>query len=77
MNIIIRKWGHSLGIRIPSLIAKEYNFKDGTSVDITEENGKIIISPAQNNLTDLLDKITDSNLHSEIQTGISAGKEIW
>ena len=27
MNIIIRKWGHSLGIRIPSMLAKEYNFK--------------------------------------------------
>lgn len=77
MNIIIRKWGHSLGIRIPSLLVKEYHLEDGTSVDITEENGKIIITPALNNLSELLNKITDSNIHGEIPTGTPAGKEIW
>jgi antitoxin MazE len=77
MNIIIRKWGHSLGIRIPSVLVKEYNLKDGTRVDITEDNGKIIITPANNNLADLLKKITDSNIHDEISTGMPAGKEVW
>jgi len=77
MKIIIRKWGHSLGIRIPSLIVKGYDFKDGTLVDITEENGRIIITPSGNNLSDLLDKITDSNLHGEVPTGNHIGKEIW
>jgi antitoxin component of MazEF toxin-antitoxin module len=28
-------------------------------------------------LTELLEKITDSNIQSEIQAGIPAGKEIW
>ncbi len=77
MNIIIRKWGHSLGIRIPSLLVKEYHLKDGTPVDITEENGKIIITPVNNNLSDLLEKINDSNIHDEVYTGSPAGKEIW
>jgi len=62
---------------VSSLTAKKYNFKDETSVDMTEETVKITSAQARNNLTELLDKINNSNLHNEIQTVVSAGKETW
>ncbi|MFA5518264.1 MAG: AbrB/MazE/SpoVT family DNA-binding domain-containing protein [Spirochaetota bacterium] len=77
MKIIIKKWGNSLGIRLPKYITAEYSLKDGTPVKIEKEEGKIIITPQKNGLSDLLDKINDSNLHKEIDTGEPIGKEIW
>ena len=62
---------------VPSLTAKKNSFKDETSVDIIEERLKITTFPMQNNLTELLNKINDSNLHNEIQTVVPAGKEKW
>ncbi len=77
MNVTIRKWGHSLGIRIPSIIAKKYNFSEGSTVEIIEEKGKLIITPGSNRLELLLEGINDSNIHNEVSTGKPAGKELW
>lgn len=48
MHTVVQKWGNSLGIRIPSLYVKELNLKNGHSVEITEEDGKIVIVPLKN-----------------------------
>lgn len=77
MKTVIKKWGNSLGIRLPKYITAEYSLKDGSSVEIEEKEGKIIITPHKNSLNELLDKINDNNLHDEIHTGEPAGKEIW
>lgn len=45
METIVKKWGNSLGIRIPKHIAKELSLKDGSSVDIEDKEGEIIIHP--------------------------------
>jgi antitoxin MazE len=77
MTTVIQKWGNSLGIRIPSVYAKEFELKNGSQVNIIEENGRIVIIPKRNSLDDLLDKITNDNKHNEIETGFSVGKEEW
>jgi antitoxin component of MazEF toxin-antitoxin module len=33
METIVKKWGNSLGIRIPNAIARELSLKDGSFVD--------------------------------------------
>ncbi len=77
MEIVVKKWGNSLGVRIPKIMAKDLNLKAGTSVEIEDHNGNIIISPKKNTLTELLGKITESNIHSEVAFGKTMGKEIW
>jgi antitoxin MazE len=77
MEIVVKKWGNSLGVRIPKIMAKDLNLKDGSSVEIEDSNGNIIISPKKHNLNDLLSRINKSNLHGEIDFGKSSGKEIW
>jgi antitoxin MazE len=77
MEIVVKKWGNSLGIRIPNIIAKELSLKDGSSVEIEDINGQIIISPKKYNLHEMLDKIDKSNLHPEFDTGTIKGKELW
>jgi len=77
MEVVIKKWGNSLGVVIPKVIANDFNLKDGSSVEIENSNGNIIISPKRNNLTDMLSRINSSNIHDEADFGQISGKEIW
>ena len=45
MEAIVKKWGNSLGIRIPNLIVRELSLKDGSFVDIKDRKREIIIKP--------------------------------
>ncbi len=77
MEVVIKKWGNSLGVVIPKVIANDFNLKDGSSVEIENSNGNIIISPKRNNLTDMLSRINSSNIHHEADFGQASGKEVW
>jgi antitoxin MazE len=77
MEILVKKWGNSLGIRIPKIIANDLSLKDGLKVKIEDKNGSIIISPVSNSLNELLAQITPENIHSEIKSGNPVGNEAW
>jgi len=77
MQTVVQKWGNSLGIRIPSHYVKEFNLKNGASVDIIEKNGTIVIVPPKTTLDSLLSKVSEKNIHEPIETGISVGNEEW
>ena len=78
MEAVVKKWGNSLGIRIPNLIVSELSLKDGSCVDINDRGNEIVITPIQKNrLSEMLSKINDQNLHGEIGTTGPVGKEVW
>ena len=79
MDIVVQKWGNSLGIRIPNMFVKELKLKNGTHLNLKKEKNRLIITPKEKKekLEELLSKITNDNIHSEIKTGIPIGKEIW
>ncbi len=80
MQIQVQKWGNSLAIRIPKSFAKETNINKGSFVDLTLSDGKLIATPISKgkySLVQLLDEITNDNIHGEIDTGDAVGKEIW
>jgi len=78
MEAVIKKWGNSLGIRIPSVMAKDLSLRDGSHVEIKDEEHRIVIIPShKENLKDLLSKVNKNNLHNEIDTGSPVGNEIW
>jgi len=78
MEAIIKKWGNSLGVRIPNLIVRELSLKDGSLVDINDKGKTIIIKPIQKNkLSEMLNNINENNIHKEIETSGPIGKEIW
>ena len=80
-RIRIQKWGNDLGISIPLVIANELSLKEGLYMNIHDNGNKIIIEPVKPdnsyNLTDMLSKITENNIHNSIDTGIPIGNEIW
>jgi antitoxin MazE len=78
METVVKKWGNSLGIRIPKLFVREFSLRDGSFVDINDKGDEIVIKPIQKDiLTEMLDKINKSNLHEVIETDGPAGNEIW
>ncbi|MCF7946637.1 MAG: AbrB/MazE/SpoVT family DNA-binding domain-containing protein [Spirochaetia bacterium] len=78
METVIKKWGNSLGIRIPSLIAKDLSLKEGSSVEIEDDRGRIVIKPKkQNDLKEMLEHIDNQNIHGEFETEGPAGNEAW
>ncbi len=80
MILKVKKWGNSLAIRIPKSFAKEINLDSGTKINLTLENGRLIIEPLKQkeyNLNDLLLEVNEDNIHSEYSSGDPKGKEIW
>ena len=80
MRTKVVKWGNSLGLRIPKSFAEEVQVSEGAEVDLSLENGHLVIRvvpQATIILEDLLADITDENLHGEIDTGGPVGGEIW
>jgi antitoxin MazE len=78
MEAVVRKWGNSLGIRIPAVVIRDLSLKDGSLVDINDNGKEIIVKPIKKHkLSEMLDKINEDNIHGEIETGVSVGKEIW
>ena len=80
MKSTIQKWGNSLAIRIPKSFADEIHLSQGTEVDLILFDDKIQIEPIKKkklSLNDLLSRVTDDNIHEEIDTGVPIGKEVW
>jgi len=80
MQTKIKKWGNSLALRIPKLLALDANLKLNNFVEISIDQGSIIITPISKkeySLEKLLKGISRNNLHGEFNTGSPVGKEIW
>ncbi len=80
MKARVQKWGNSLGIRIPKVLAQEVSLHVDAEVEMTGTEGRIVIVPVRNRhptLRQLLSLVAEDNLHGEIGAGGSLGKEDW
>ena len=80
MQAKIKKWGNSLALRIPKSFALDANLRQNALVDLSIDKDKIIITPIGEkgySLDELLEGVSESNLHGEFDTGVPVGKEIW
>ncbi len=80
MNVQVQKWGNSLAIRIPKTFVTETNLYKGAVVQLSVSDGKLVATPIPRkkySLEEMLNKITEENLHPETDTGPVSGKEIW
>ncbi len=76
----VNKWGNSLGLRIPKLVAVEIGLKEDSLVNLTIVNGSIVISPERETpleLEAMINQMTEENLHGEVNTGPAIGREAW
>lgn len=81
MRAKIQKWGNSLALRIPRLLAEESGISNYSVVEISLVEDNLVISPVKEvpsyGLEQLLEQITPDNLHAEVNSGPTVGKEIW
>ncbi|MEG4209157.1 AbrB/MazE/SpoVT family DNA-binding domain-containing protein [Microcoleus sp. S13_B4] len=80
MVATIAKWGNSLAIRIPQNLAKEINLAEGSEVKLVLIDGKLTIEPITRrrySLEELIEAMTPENVHTEIDTGVAVGNEVW
>ena len=76
MQAMIKKWGNSASIRIPTPILAEVGLTFDSPVEIFVLDGQIIIEPTQKNDLDMLiAAISEDNLHQEIDFGIAVRQE--
>jgi antitoxin MazE len=80
MKTRVQKWGHSLALRIPKSFASEVGLMSESPVELSLEEGKLVIAPVAKpelTLKQLLTKVTAENLQHEVETGPAVGKEVW
>jgi antitoxin MazE len=78
MRAIVKKWGNSAAVRIPSGIMQAARLNLDEAVDVREQGGQIVIKPIRSGkvvLSQLLAGITPENLHGGVDFGNPVGKE--
>lgn len=80
MKTRVQKWGNSLALRIPKSFADEVGIRKETPVEVSLADGKIVVTRLTKpklTLEQLLSKVTEENLHHEVDTGSAVGNETW
>jgi antitoxin MazE len=83
MEAMLRKWGNSIGLRIPAGLLAELGLSENSTVDLRVEDGKLIVAPRRRgrrwkySLDELLAGVTEDNVHPETDWGASVGDEAW
>lgn len=80
MQVSVKKWGNSASVRIPASILEAARLKLDDTVEIREEEGRIVIEPIRPesyDLAQLLAGITPDNQHEEVDFGPAVGKEAF
>ena len=68
MNTVIRKWGNSPALRIPTTVLKEAGYQLEQKVELIVSKGRILIQPSQKieyDLDSLIKGINTKNRHIE------------
>jgi antitoxin MazE len=80
MKTRVQKWGNSLALRIPKSFASEVGLECNAPVEISLVDGNLVVKPDVEpapSLEELLEQVTENNLHHEIDTGAAVGSEAW
>ncbi len=82
MATTVKKWGNSLGIRIPKGVADQVDLKDGTEVEFAAEGGVLTIRPVRkarrrgHTLKALLAKAKGPSPHGALSRDGRVGREL-
>lgn len=83
----IKKWGNSQGVRLPKEVMNIIGWKENDNVEISVDNGKIIIEkikPKYLNLKERLEAFYNKPIDDifiddtqEVDVGTHVGEEVW
>lgn len=78
----IQKWGNSQGVRLPAHVLRETHLKLGDEVDISVQDGIIVVAPRKRirgkyRIEDLVSQIPEDSQSEELEWGPPSGGEVW
>ena len=78
----VQKWGNSQGIRIPKHLLENSHIKIGEEVDITVQEGKIVVESTNKihgryTIQDLVGRMPKDYDPEEENWGVPIGREAW
>lgn len=79
METRVRRWGNSLGLRIPNAFARDLRLAPGAHVEIRVEGGRLVVSPTPRprfTLKQLLKCMTPGNRHPDAFPPGRRGREL-
>ena len=80
MRTRVQNRGNSLAVRIPRAFADEVGLTRETPVDLTVEDGRLVVAPVVLGVPtseEMVARITPDNVHKEIDWGPAQGHEAW
>ncbi len=79
MQVKAQRWGNSLAVRIPKVVADQVGIREQDEMEIEVTKGIIQLRPRtpEPGLNELLAGISAENLHDETDFGQSEGREAW
>ena len=80
MKVWVKKWGNSASVRIPASIMAAAALSIDQAVEISTENGRVIVEPISSSAFDLdqlLDQMTPESFHEDADFGPVVGGEVW
>jgi antitoxin MazE len=78
MKARVQRWGNSLAVRLPKAVVESLKLDEGSVIGMEEREGCIILKPVHDyQLDELLDGVRPEQMHGEVSTGASRGKESW
>ena len=69
-----------MALRIPQSVADRVGITLNAAVELTPRGEELIVSLLRRpgtDLEDLLARVTEENLHGEVEAGASVGREAW
>ena len=78
MQVHLKRWGNSIGLRIPKGIADSIGLKADDTVDINASQDGFVVKKARRKyvLKDLLSRVTPENRHDPVDWGGPKGNEL-
>jgi antitoxin MazE len=80
MRMVVKKWGNSAAVRIPSSVMAAAALDVDQDVDVREEGGCVIIEPIKDDpfeLDRLLERMRPETFPEEADFGPPRGREAW
>lgn len=78
MEAVIRKWGNSAALRLPTAVLRDAGYRLEQKVDLVVSRGRIVIQPSEKveyDLDALISGINAANIHDEVSFGVPVGRE--